>query len=153
MELARCVRKARCVMSVTLTRWNDEFKLGLPAMDSEHRQLLELCNEFLEAAQANRPMRELAAVLDRLILGTRTHFLAEERLLDRHNYPGLAAHKAEHDRLLVQAQSLKTRFDDIAHQDDTRNLTLETADYLQLWLLNHIRTDDRPYRPFLMSLA
>lgn len=140
-------------MVMTRIEWTDEFKLGLPAIDSDHQQLLELCNQFLEAAQAEQPIRQLAEILDRLILRTRAHFLAEERLLDRHGYPGLAIHKAEHDRLLVQAGTLKARYDDASQDADVRHLTMETADFLQVWLLDHIRTNDRPYRPFLMSLS
>lgn len=138
---------------MTRLEWTDEYKLGLPAIDADHQQLLELCNQFLEAVQAGHTIRQLAAVLDQLILRTQAHFLAEERLLDRHGYPGLAIHKAEHERLLVQAGTLKTRYDDVSQEDEIRHLTMETADFLQFWLLDHIRTNDRPYRPFLMSLS
>lgn len=132
--------------------WSDEYKLGLPVIDAEHQDLLTICNEFLESAQANCPPPELAAVLERMVARTRAHFLAEERLLDRHGYPDLVVHKAEHDRLLAQAETLHRRFAE-EQQDRTHQLTLDTADFLQFWLLDHIRTNDRPYRPFLMSLA
>lgn len=140
-------------MEVSRIDWSDEFKLGLPAIDAEHRELLEVCNQFLEAVQAQRPVNELARILDTMILRTRAHFLTEERMLDRHGYPGLVVHKAEHDRLLLQAEALKARFTDTAQHDELRNLTMEAANFLQTWLLDHIRTNDRPYRPFLMSLS
>lgn len=133
--------------------WTDEFKLGLPAIDADHQELMELCNEFLAAAQGQASLSVLTTVLDRLILRTRAHFLAEERLLDRHGYPGFAIHKAEHDRLLSQAETLKTRFADVEHEEEVSRLTLETADFLHTWLLDHIRVNDKPYRPFLMSLV
>jgi len=133
--------------------WTDEYKLGLPAIDADHEQLLDLCNEFLDAAQACASIAQLAGTLEKLILRTRAHFVAEERMLDRHGYPGLAIHKAEHERLLVQAETLKARYEDAAHQDEVSTVTVETAEFLQVWLLDHIRTNDRPYRPFLMSLA
>jgi hemerythrin-like metal-binding domain len=139
---------------MTRIEWSDEFKLGLPAIDAEHRELLDLCNRFLEAAQAGAEVPQLARILEELILRTRAHFLAEERLLDRHNYPGLAIHKAEHERLLNQADILKARYDDDGVQEDeTRALTVETAEFLQSWLLDHIRANDRPYRPFIMTLS
>ncbi|CAA7618069.1 bacteriohemerythrin [Magnetospirillum sp. UT-4] len=133
--------------------WSDEFKLGLPAIDADHRDLLELCNEFLAAAQTGSAISQLAAILDRLVLRTRAHFVAEERLLDRHGYPGLAMHKAEHDRLLAQADNLKVRFSDPAEGQDTHRLTGEAADFLRFWLFDHIRTNDRPYQPFIRRLV
>jgi len=133
--------------------WSDEYKLGLPAIDAEHQDLLAICNEFLEFAQADCAPSLLATVLDRMVMRTRAHFVAEERMLDRHGYPDLVVHKAEHDRLLAQADTLRRRFAAENQQDGLRQLTLETAEFLQSWLLDHIRTNDRPYRPFLMSLA
>lgn len=133
--------------------WGDEFKLGLPAIDSDHEELVDLCNEFLDAAKGGAPLSRLATILDRLILRTRAHFVAEERLLDRHGYPGLAIHRAEHERLLAQAGVLKSRYEEVEHDEDVRRLTLETADYLQSWLLDHIKTNDKPYRPFLLRLV
>ncbi|HLO76055.1 MAG TPA: bacteriohemerythrin [Magnetospirillum sp.] len=133
--------------------WSDEFKLGLPAIDAEHKELLEVCNQFLEAVEAGQSVQHLAAILDQMILRTRAHFLSEERMLDRHGYPGLVVHKAEHDRLILQAEALKARFVEACQSDELRHLTMETADFLQTWLLDHIRTNDRPYRPFLRSLS
>lgn len=140
-------------MFVTRIEWSDEFKLGLPAIDAEHRELLEVCNQFLGAVEAGEPVPRLAAILTNMILLTRAHFQSEERMLDRHGYPGLVIHRAEHDRLLIEAETLLARFDDASHHDEVARLTTETAQFLQTWLLDHIRTNDRPYRPFLMSLS
>ncbi|NFV79408.1 bacteriohemerythrin [Magnetospirillum aberrantis] len=140
-------------MTVSRIEWSDEFKLGLPAIDAEHKDLLDVCNLFLEAVEAGQSVAALAQVLDNMILRTRAHFLAEERLLDRHGYPGLVAHRTEHERLLLQAEALKARYTDAAQAEEIANLTSETAHFLQTWLLDHIRTNDRPYRPFLMSLS
>ena len=133
--------------------WTDEFKLGLPVIDAEHRELLEVCNQFLDAAHDGQAVPELARILENMILLTRAHFVAEERMLDRHGYPGLVVHKAEHERLLIQAETLLARYRDAAQEDEIRNLTIETASFLQTWLLDHIRTNDRPYQPFLRSLS
>jgi len=140
-------------MTTARIQWTDEFKLGLPAIDADHKALLEICNQFLDAALAGHGVNQLAEILDHMIQRTRAHFAAEERMLDRHNYPGLVAHKAEHERLLVQAEALRVRYHDTSQADEIRHLTMETADFLQTWLLDHILANDRPYRPFLMSLS
>lgn len=140
-------------MVVSPIEWSDEFKLGLPAIDAEHKELLEVCNQFLEAVRTEQSVPTLAGILDTMILRTRAHFRAEERMLDRNGYPGLVVHKAEHERLLLQAEALRARLGDIAHQDELGHVTMEAAAFLQTWLLDHIRTNDRPYRPFLRSLS
>lgn len=133
--------------------WNDDYKLGLPAMDADHQELVEICNQFLAAARADAPIPLLSGLLDQLVVRTRLHFLHEERMLDRHNYPGLAVHKADHQRLLAQADTLRQRFDSAVEEEEIRRLTTDTADFLRFWLLEHITTNDRPYRPFLRSLS
>lgn len=140
-------------MTVSRIDWTDEYKLGLPAIDADHKELLDVCNQFLDAVHGGQPVSELARILENMILRTRGHFTAEEHMLDRHGYPGLVAHKAEHERLLIQAETLLARYRDTAQEEEIQNLTLETATFLQTWLLDHIRSNDRPYQPFLRSLV
>jgi hemerythrin len=134
--------------------WSDEYSLGLPAIDKDHRELVEQCNEYLLAVEDGASLERLAEIMDRLILRTRAHFIAEERLLDRHNYPGLALHKSDHDRLVTQAESLKARFSEADEDDEsTQRLIAETGEFMRSWLLDHIRVNDRPFKPFLRSLS
>ena len=135
---------------MALIEWSDEIKLGVPAIDAEHRRLITLTNDFLTAAEDEALMPQLAAILGELIKQTRAHFQVEELLLDQCGYPYLAAHKAEHARLLVEAEQLHTRF---SQPEEDIRLIYETAHYLQYWLLDHIINSDKAYRPFLMRLG
>ncbi|OAN58035.1 bacteriohemerythrin [Magnetospirillum moscoviense] len=137
-----------------IIEWCEEYQLDLPTIDKDHREMVEYCNQYLIAVDRGAPLEELAGLLDRLILRTKAHFIAEERLLDRHGYPGLALHKADHDRLLVQAETLRDRFDQ-ADEDDaaTHQLVTETSQFMREWLLDHVRVNDRPFKPFLRSLS
>jgi hemerythrin len=143
---------------MTVIEWSNELKLGVPAMDAEHRQLLKLTNDFLTEAGNHAPFPRLTRIMGELIARTRIHFQSEETLLDRTSYPGLAAHRAAHERLLVEAQRLYERFltlDSLTDTDQSsaRALTLEAAQFLQRWLVDHILAEDRPYRPYVMRLA
>ena len=135
---------------MAVIEWSDAIKIGVPSIDAEHRQLIVLTNDFLTAAEDEALMPQLAAILGELIVHTRSHFQAEERLLDQCGYPHLAAHQAEHTRLLVEAQTLHDRF---CRPEADAKLTMETAHYLQHWLLDHIVTSDKPCRPYLMRLG
>lgn len=136
-----------------IIEWCDEYQLGLPAIDKDHREMVEQCNHYLVAVDQGASLAELAGLLDRLILRTKAHFIAEERLLDRHDYPGLALHKADHDRLLVQAEALRDRFDQADEDDEAAHqLVSETTQFMREWLLDHVRVNDRPFKPFLRNL-
>ena len=132
--------------------WSGEYELGVPAMDADHRDLLAMCNHFLFLASSHTPNDQLADCLDRLVLRTRAHFLAEERMLDRHGYPALVVHKAEHERLIREAEALSGALRRGNDGKSLEDVVAETSDFLRSWLLEHIRSNDRPYKPFLRSL-
>jgi hemerythrin len=141
---------------MTVIEWSNELKLGVPAMDAEHRHLLQLTNDFLTAARQTASFERLSRILGELIARTRIHFQAEETLLDRAGYPGLAGHRSAHGRLLVEAQRLYERLrslDAAQDPDAARALTIEAAKFLQRWLVDHIIADDRPYRPYVLHLT
>lgn len=132
--------------------WSNEYSIGVPAMDADHRDLLDMCNRYLEAVYGRENLEHLISLLDRIILRTQAHFQAEERMLDRHGYPGLAIHKAEHDRLLRDAEALSYRMRTDQGETGLEGIVRETTTFLGSWLLEHIRHNDRPYQPFLRSL-
>lgn len=136
----------------------EELKLGVPAMDADHSRLTALSTGFLEAVQADCGPELPARILGELIARTRIHFQSEETLMDRVGYPGLTKHKADHQRLLLEAQMLYDRF--VAHQadpagsaEDERRLAEEAGEYLQRRLIEHVRGEDRGFRPYVMRLG
>lgn len=136
----------------------EELKLGVPAMDADHSRLTALSTEFLAAVQADCGPERAARILGELIARTRIHFQSEEILMDRVGYPGLTKHKADHRHLLLEAQTLYDRF--VAHQadsagsaEDERRLAEEAGEYLQRRLIEHVRGEDRGFRPYVMRLG
>lgn len=136
----------------------EELKLGVPAMDADHSRLTALSAEFLEAVQGDAGPARLCRVLGELIARTRVHFQSEETLMDRVGYPGLTKHKADHQRLLLEAQTLYDRFvahgaDPAASAENERRLAEEAGEYLQQRLIEHVRGEDRGFRPYVMRLG
>lgn len=131
-------------------QWNDDCKLGIPNIDADHRLLVELVNKFFARAEDGAEFSELGHILDDLIDETAAHFRREEVLLDRHDYPLLVPHAAEHERLLAQLRHFQTPY---ATGTATRQLPLDTAEFLRHWLVDHIRHDDQPYKSYLMRLS
>lgn len=77
-----------------------------------------------------------------------SHFAAEERLLTRHAYPDLAAHKQEHERFTRKIQ-------DFNEKASTGRLTLTVtlSAFLREWLTGHIMQVDRRYATYLKDKA
>lgn len=75
-------------------QWGDEFALGIPAVDAEHKQLVESLNHFFARSQSGAAVEELNVILRAMAVDLATHFKNEEKLLDQADVPDIAAHIA-----------------------------------------------------------
>ena len=127
-------------------QWKDSYSVKVSAMDTQHKKLFDLVNE-LHNAMADGHGKDMAGeVLNRLIDYTVTHFAAEEKLMEKHNYPALVSQRAEHKALTDKVIAFKKEFD-----AGTSNVTPQLMMFLQQWLRNHIQTVDQRYGDFLNS--
>jgi hemerythrin len=118
--------------------WGQELELGIPAIDSQHRQLVRLVNELNDALTAkNRPKAELIfeEVLDYLVC----HFEFEERLQEKAGYCYAKAHRRVHEIFMRKVNSLRD------HARSGEGAALELLQMLKKWLTHHIRNEDFDY--------
>jgi len=124
--------------------WDDSFATKVSKFDSEHKALFAMVNELHDAMQQKRSREAIGSVLNRLIDYTAKHFAGEEEAMTRSSYPDFAAHKREHEKLVEQALGLKAKFD--AGETLPAQGVIE---FLQSWLVNHIKGVDQKYGPHL----
>lgn len=126
-------------------KWTLQLSVGISKFDAEHQRLVELVNAVFDADQTGAGKDALGARLDALIAYTQTHFANEERALQKHAFPGHAAHKAEHEALTAQVVAFRDRF----LAGDSASLNHELLSFLKHWIKNHIQGTDRRYTRFL----
>lgn len=120
--------------------WRAEFSVGLPAIDSQHRAILRLLNDYFDPAD-NTPYRVL---YDRLIEEIDRHFAFEEGLMAKYAYPGAPAHHQQHLRLRGGLEP---------YVEGGRNEAQLGVARMQLyrWITEHVMGDamDRDFAVFL----
>ena len=124
--------------------WSPSLSVGVAEFDREHRQLIGYINDLRRAASEGRGHAALGQTLVQLLDYTKTHFTHEEALLAEHDYPGLAAHKREHDLLASRVRVVEEAFN--AGDDSAAS---EMHDLLADWLKFHILHTDKAYVAFL----
>lgn len=67
-------------------------------LDDQHKILFALVNEYYETVSRNMNAENAEHILRGLMSFAHAHFRDEENLMLRHDYPGFAAQRAEHDR-------------------------------------------------------
>lgn len=122
---------------MALLEWRQEFSVGDPAVDHEHRELIDLVNEtagaILEGADAARIDRAFGDLLRTIS----AHFAHEERQMRAASYDEYARHKADHERLI---DVLRDVMDSAA---DAPDLSAEhLVEVLGDWFTGHFGSHD-----------
>ena len=122
--------------------WNRQLETGIDLIDTQHKALFEAIGRVAVAAEGGRTDQGIRESLDFLATYTLDHFETEERFMADMGFPGLASHRAEHQRLLIRVQVLQGRL----AQDIP--VAREVAALLAGWLKHHISEMDMAYVVF-----
>lgn len=130
---------------MTPFRWRDSLSLDVPAIDADHKHLIELLNRLHYMAMAGDDRQAVGAVLSELVEYTLAHFEREEALMRDAQYPGLAAHARLHEVLRAQATHLRERYLTDPRAFDMERFYLFVSD----WLTMHILGEDMKLKPWV----
>jgi hemerythrin-like metal-binding protein len=124
--------------------WKEEYNIGIPQIDKQHRKLVSLINHMSQA-EMNGGM--VSYVFDDLDLYVKEHFRAEEELLRAFEYPDFEAHKQEHRTFEGWLSAVRQSFN---LGGSSAHLIAQSMNaYLRNWLINHILESDMAYRDTL----
>ena len=124
--------------------WDMSFATGVSKYDEQHKILFNMVNELADAMQQKRSKDAIGRVLNGLAEYTVNHFADEERSFAQSRYPEENEHKALHKKLVDQVVGLIGKF----NAGETL-LTQDVINFLQDWLVNHIKGVDKKYGPHL----
>ena len=122
-------------------RWSEDFRIGVPELDNDHRQLIDTLVELIEHPKPT--YAELVEMTSVFVEHATEHFAREERLMRSLSYPGTEDHMASH-RVVQELFIDKLRpflQGDLSHHDAV-NL------YLHLFY-DHVKLHDVKFVTFL----
>jgi hemerythrin len=120
-----------------LIEWREEYALGIPDVDYEHRQLITLINDLHASLVGGAGKDEVAAFLGEVHNRISAHFALEERVMRDMRYPLYQEHKADHERLLDEIVEI---LDDYELGGDFNQESFTAK--LDSWFSGHFRTHD-----------
>jgi hemerythrin len=127
-----------------LVTWDQTYSVSVRRLDEQHQKLFALLNALHEAMRQGRGQAVVQDTLGELATYTVTHFRAEEELMRKTNYPGLAAHQAEHQRFVDKVNQFTQ---DLKGGGNVSSL--QVVGFIKEWLAEHIRRTDRSYSAHL----
>lgn len=120
-----------------LIDWREEFALGLPDVDHEHRELIELINETHAKMSAASNPDLVTDFLGEIHARIAAHFALEEKIMRDLRYDGATTHKEDHERLLDEIRDIMDACEQGAGFDSDH-----LAGRLEAWFTNHFKTED-----------
>jgi hemerythrin len=129
---------------MSMFQWKQEYSVGYPEIDTQHKKLFELADQLHSAMTSGKGNDVLRKTLSDLIAYTKGHFAAEERLMQMHRYPDYPKHKADHDTLTARVVSFQKEF-----EANRTALTVDLLHFLKDWLSHHIGETDRKIAAYL----
>ena len=127
---------------MSLFEWKNEYNVGIMEIDAQHRRLFSLAADLHSAMTCGKGKETLSRTFANLIAYTKSHFAAEERIMQAHHYPDFAAHKAEHVELTRRVMMYHREF-----EAGGATLSIDVLRFLREWLEHHIKGSDRKYVP------
>jgi hemerythrin len=127
---------------MNLIQWTEEFAVGVPDVDADHRDLIDHVNTLYEELHRleSSPYGEAVSIVDflgELLALFGKHFDWEETVMQANSYRLYAEHRADHERLLDEI--CRTMYD---YQDGLLDDDAVMARMLSDWLTGHFRTHD-----------
>ncbi len=128
-----------------LLLWRDEFSVGVPAMDQEHEEIIQLVNKAHDS-QFRKGSFEVSAIelLSEIHDIVSVHFAGEEKLMRGRHYDQYVDHKADHERLLNELLDISENIENQNYYDQQVFLQ-----HLNAWFGIHFKTKDRRLHQYL----
>jgi hemerythrin len=132
-----------------LVEWDDRYSMGIPLIDSQHRKLIEMTNDLYNACLEGTEAAEdtFRSAIHSMVDYVKYHFAAEEKLMETSKYPGLNAHRREHEGFVLKVLQEVRDF-----ENGKKFIPNIFVRYLKDWILAHIAVEDRKYAEYLFAL-
>ena len=112
--------------------WSNEFSIGVPFFDDEHKSLIAFANALHEAITARASIAELRRLEEQLFEHVAAHFRHEEMFFE--DYPFAEEHAEQHALLLKRVATYQAA----AAADPSVEMCAEMLEFLSGALVRHI---------------
>lgn len=124
--------------------------IGIATLDEQHLEMGGMLRTFQIAIIRGRPATEIRAMVDTSLAALCAHCRHEEALMAKSNYSDAAAHRLDHERLVLAAAAFA---EDMLHHRQPPEVLNEHGDLLRSMFIAHMDRDDRALAQHLLGLG
>ena len=123
--------------------WEPSFEVHINKIDEQHKKLVETVNLLYDAILAGESTKALAHIFERMVEYVTFHFMTEEELMVKHDFPGYLEHKREHEDCTQKVLDFKKQF-----ESGKEAISIDLIAFLVNWLHHHLLYLDMKYKDF-----
>jgi len=123
--------------------WKPSYSVNVERCDADHKKLFALICNLRAAMHSGKGAQVVDAIVEELEQYSVYHFNGEEALLEETSFPGLEAHRLEHDRFVETLAKFR--------RDGIEGKSVEVLNFMNRWLVHHIKHTDQQYSAHLNS--
>lgn len=121
--------------------WSDDYATGIDIIDEQHKMLFDYF-EQVDHIVHNGCREEIQNIVKKLLNYAISHNTFEEGLMEGAGYPMTEAHRSIHQAFKARALAYEQKIDSTTNPEKlARKIRIDLA----LWLINHIKREDRHY--------
>ena len=124
--------------------WKDQYELGVPRIDAQHKELFRRVESFLQVLRSDKcwdekipKINETLEFMKRYVI---EHFRDEEEYQLSINYPRYEEHKQIHDGMVNYVSEVSKQYEQSSNNED---LMQQFGGRLLAWLINHVAAEDQ----------
>ncbi len=129
-------------------KWSFNLSSRMAELEGAHRELEDLYGRILQVCEGEAPGSNVRERIRSFLTYARWHFVEEEALMRHVDYTGYRDHKADHQRLLQDAEAFIESFGGVPRPDDGPAI----VSYFKYWLIRHMAAQDSDLVKFLNTL-
>lgn len=124
--------------------WKDQYKLGVPVIDAQHKELFRRVDSFLQVLRSenswDEKIPEINETLEFMKNYVVEHFRDEEEYQRSIDYPGYDAHKQLHADMVKYVLEVSRQYE---QSNKNEELMQQFGGRLLAWLINHVAAEDQ----------
>lgn len=121
-------------------KWSDDLKIGVPAIDEQHKALFAAVDDLYAACSQGLGRKKVGETLTFLKDYVATHFHDEEEIQKKCGYPDYPNHKKLHEEFVAQVEGYAAQ---LMQEGATIAFVGKFNGFVSNWLLFHISREDK----------
>jgi hemerythrin len=124
--------------------WKDNYEIGVPQIDEQHKELFRRVESFLQVLRSQVSWEEKVQKVNETLEFMKgyvvEHFRDEEEYQKSVGYPGFEAHKQIHTGMVDYVLEFSKQYEQSNHDEQ---LIQQFGGKLLAWLINHVAAEDQ----------